>query len=182
MPELTGNEPDLCLGDYGEGVMLLQVRLYALGIYREVPDGVFNMYTENAVRELQSALGADNDGMVSRPTWEGILYLETQNAIQYRYASPYDALDQIQFDLQHPELASGAYTFQVGEYSADGEFFWDGEQWQAASAAAHYGQVSEDGQWMWDGSTWQPTYQDYAGQLSDDGRWRWNGSEWQAVS
>jgi hypothetical protein len=62
---------------------------------------------------------------------------------------------------------------------------------------------SEDGQWWWDGAQWQPVTQDAAagsgapgdantaqgaagqtsseavGQLSDDGQWRWDGTQWQ---
>jgi hypothetical protein len=59
--------------------------------------------------------------------------------------------------------------------SEDGQYWWDGEQWQAvgsdgsSSAAnagaasadpeaggADVGQLSEDGQYRWDGTQWQP--------------------------
>jgi peptidoglycan hydrolase-like protein with peptidoglycan-binding domain len=176
VPELRGDEPDLRLGDYGDGVMELQVRLYGLGYYRSLPDGTFNMHTENAVREMQYALGQDNDGMVTRSTWEGVLYLEGQYGIQYLYTSPYDALDQIIYDLQHPQA-----SFAVGQLSDDGQWQWDGYDWQALpQVSSHSGQLSEDGQWRWDGSAWQPAVGDgYAGQLSPDGQWRWDGYQWQ---
>jgi hypothetical protein len=207
--ELTGNEPDLTVGDGGEGVVLLQVRLYGLGIYREVPDGTFNMYTENAVRELQSMLGQDNDGMVTTQTWEAILYLEQQYGIQYQYTSPYDALGQIVYDRDHPETGpdqwdAGQYGYAqddyaqqgyAGQLSADGQWQWDGTDWQPAPSAtgsdtsteyAAYnvseGQLSDDGQWRWDGTSWQPAGGDsYVGQLSEDGQWRWDGNQWHAA-
>jgi peptidoglycan hydrolase-like protein with peptidoglycan-binding domain len=149
---LTGEEPDLQLGDTGEGVILLQVRLYGLQLLRDVPDGAYGMSTENAVRMLQSQLGLDNTGEVTRETWEGIVHLEQQYSIQYQYMSPYDALGQIQYDLQHPAQSESGH----GQLSEDGLWRWDGTQWQSASADGYAGQLSEDGQWRWDGSQWQP--------------------------
>jgi hypothetical protein len=201
--ELTGDEPELKLGDSGEGVMLLQVRLYGLGIYQGIPDGTFNMMTENAVRELQSQLGQDNDGEVTRQTWEAVVYFEQQYGINYQYQSPYDALAQLQFDLERPELSSGQYRSDAGTLSEDGQWQWDGSGWQPLAGAAgadsgSAGHVSEDGQWRWDGSEWQPaqgaanTYSSYAqghggadsyaGQLSPDGQWQWDGTDWKPAT
>jgi hypothetical protein len=49
-------------------------------------------------------------------------------------------------------------------------------------------QLSEDGNYWWDGSDWQPVTQDSTqeatpeeGQLSEDGYYRWDGSDWQPV-
>jgi peptidoglycan hydrolase-like protein with peptidoglycan-binding domain len=234
--ELTGDEPDLKVGDSGEGVVLLQVRLYGLGLYQDVPDGTFNMTTENAVRELQSQRGHDNDGEVTRETWEAILYFEQQYGIQYQYHSPYDALSQIRYDRDHREEGGeygeagqagypsddgghyGQYSRggtagqdgYVGQLSEDGQWQWDGTDWQPANTGGSYpaagedaqsagyaGQLSEDGQWRWDGSAWRPATDadvgyaaattaavqadDYVGQLSEDGQWRWDGAQWQAA-
>jgi hypothetical protein len=202
MAGLTGDEPELHLGDSGEGVVLLQVRLYGLGIYRNVPDGTFDMATENAVRELQSTLGLDNDGEVTRATWEAIVELEMRYSIQYQAMSPYDALSQINYDLQHPEQAAGGAGAGQGQLSEDGQWQWDGNSWQAAAGAGggqqggdgYAGQLSEDGQWQWDGNGWQAaaggagqhpgggSHDSYVGQVSDDGQWQWDGTTWQTAS
>lgn len=189
MAEQSSDEPELKEGDTGEGVVLLQVRLFGLGILREVPDGVFNMVTETAVRDLQAQLGQNNDGMVTPQTWDAIRYLEKQAAIQYRYLSPYDALTQINYDLAHPEHG-GPYS-RFSPYAADGSGQYEGDDQYAQFA----GQLSEDGLWRWDGFGWQSAADgtdayaadgsglgqpdEYTGRLSDDGLWRWDGTDWQ---
>jgi peptidoglycan hydrolase-like protein with peptidoglycan-binding domain len=202
---LTGNEPEhLELGDSGEGVLLLQVRLYQLRYYRQWPDSTYNMVTENAVRELQSALGMDNTGEVTRDTWEAILHLEQQYGIQYQFVSPYDALTQLQYDLEHPADSSGDFPAGDPSLSDDGQWRWNGTDWQAVEGGGQdgagqggqgqggqgtgqeTGQLSPDGQWRWDGYDWQPAQDGgsgevSAGQLSEDGRWRWDGRQWQAA-
>jgi peptidoglycan hydrolase-like protein with peptidoglycan-binding domain len=190
---LTGDEPDLELGASGEFVVLMQVRLYSVQLFNEIPDGTYGSTTENAVRLLQSQVGHDNTGMVTRDTWEALLYVEQQYSIHYQFNSPYDAVDQLLYDLQHPEQPSGSFPFlqaQPGQVSADGQWQWDGSTWQAAQGGdGHAGQLSEDGQWRWDGSTWQAAQDgdaragqnEHAGQLSEDGQWRWDGSTWQAA-
>jgi hypothetical protein len=219
---LTGDEPDLELGASGEWVIMLQVRLYGLRIYQDFPDGTFGMSTENAVRDLQTQLGQSPTGVVDRETWEMLVHQEQQVGIQYQFQSPYDALAQLRYDLEHggqrdgwgnhfegdqPAGAQGGSP-QHGEFSPDGQWQWDGSDWQAAagqggSAAAgasqYVGQLSDDGQWQWNGSDWQAadghdagsgtsgsdTYaanSQYAGQLSDDGQWRWDGAQWQSAA
>ena len=231
---LTGSEPDLRLGDSGEGVMLLQVRLYGLGILRDFPDGAFGLSTENAVRQLQAQLGLDNDGVVGSATWQAVQYQESYYGIQYQWETPYDALDQLRYDLQNPQSASGRFGVLSGspgqftpasqgglfdpqdryvEISEDGQWRWDGYAWlpmegsTISADAVHYGYVagydggqggeyagtegnaetaaayavlSEDGQWRWDGYDWQPVTAT-ADVLSEDGQWRWDGYDWQPV-
>ncbi len=187
---LTGEEPDLQLGDTGEGVMLLQVRLYGLGLFPDTPDGTYSTPTETAVRQLQSMFGLDNDGTVTRVVWEAILRQEQNVGINYQYQSPYDALTQLVYDRQQAEQ-------QAGQLSDDGQWRWDGSGWQPAGAAAAVengvGQLSGDGQWRWDGYDWQPATRTAADApasggaggsgteqvLSADGQWRWDGQEWQ---
>lgn len=198
MQSLTGQEPHLELGDTGEWVLQLQVRLYLLGIYQDWPDSTYNSATQSAVRELQSMRGLSNDGEVTQECWEAILYLEQQAAIDYYWHSPYDALAQIRYDLEHPVDHTGAL-------SEDGQWRWDGSAWQPAQHAQPadggaggagqnwVGHVSEDGRYRWDGSAWEAvgsagasggsarTGQDWVGHLSEDGHWRWDGHEWQAA-
>jgi peptidoglycan hydrolase-like protein with peptidoglycan-binding domain len=192
--ELTGDEPDLELGASGEGVVQLQVRLYQLRIYRQFPDGTYDMATENAVRELQSMAGLDNDGVVSRSTWEAILHYEQQSAIQYQYISPYDALDQLRYDLDHPQTASGDFPGGDASLSDDGQWRWNGNDWLPAEAGAggqgyeqYAGNVSDDGQWQWNGTNWEAAQGATAGSgdpghVSEDGQWRWDGQQWLAAT
>jgi hypothetical protein len=202
---LTGDEPDLELGATGEGVLLLQVRLYALGIYRQVPDATYDSNTEQAVRDLQSQLGLDNDGEVHRETWEALLHQEQQYGIQYQYQSPYDALAQINYDLEHPQEGGAG----GGQLSEDGQWRWNGSDWVAADGSqggggggyggdGSGGELSPDGQWQWDGSQWQAAGAgaggygagEYGaagdagggGELSPDGQWRWDGANWQPAT
>ena len=182
--QLRGDEPRLELGDSGEGVRELQFRLYRLGFYRQFPDGTYDMFTENAVRELQSSLGQDNNGEVTTDTWAAIVQCEQQSGLEYQYQSPSDAIDQLRYDLDHPQP-------QPDEVSPDGQWRWNGTDWVAAEGATtHTGQVSDDGQWRWNGSEWLAVTADphgghaedlHGGQLSEDGQWRRNGSEWLAA-
>jgi hypothetical protein len=184
---LRGDEPALELGDSGEGVQELQFRLYRLGYYRQFPDGTYDMATESAVRELQSSLGHDNTGEVTRESWEGIVYWEQQHGLDYEYHSPSDALAQLRYDLEHPQPAHDP------NLSPDGHWRWDGSDWVAATATEHHPEpahdpnLSPDGHWRWDGSDWvaahevaaaQPAADSYVGHVSPDGYWRWNGADW----
>jgi peptidoglycan hydrolase-like protein with peptidoglycan-binding domain len=199
MTSLTGEEPDLQLGDSGEWVVQLQVRLYGLRLLREVPDQSFGSTTEQAVRELQNQVGHSATGEVNRDTWEALVYAENQVNIQYRYTSPYDALDQLVYDLQHGVQRDGSGNViqegssdYAGQLSDDGQYRWDGYHWQPVADAQQgaytsLGQVSDDGQYRWDGTDWHAVSDDaglggadsYAGQLSDDGQYRWDGNSWQ---
>jgi peptidoglycan hydrolase-like protein with peptidoglycan-binding domain len=216
---LTGDEPDLGLGETGEWVIMLQVRLYGLRIFQDFPDGSYGMSTENAVRVLQTQLGHTPTGEVDRETWEALLHQEQQVGINYQYQSPYDALAQLRYDLEHggqrdgwgnhfegdQQDGSAEQSPQTGQLSPDGQWRWDGSDWQAADGQAagsagsagsssYVGQLSDDGQWRWDGSDWQAAdgqsagstassgSSTYVGQLSDDGAWRWDGNQWESAA
>jgi hypothetical protein len=173
--------------------------MYQLSVYRQFPDGTYDMATENAVRELQSLAGQDNDGMVTQATWQAIVDLEQRYDVQYQYISPYDALDQLRYDLEHPATATGNFPAGDPSLSEDGQWRWDGNAWQPAHAGGagggdgYAGTVSEDGHWHWDGYQWNATgasgsdatagaqHDGHAGTLSDDGYWRWDGYQWQVA-
>jgi hypothetical protein len=72
--------------------------------------------------------------------------------------------------------------------SDDGQWWWDGAQWQpvdqaagaatdaqpapgaaAPSSTEGVGELSEDGQWRWDGTQWQPVSQDAGAAATDTG-------------
>lgn len=190
MGELTGNEPDLQLGDVDyEWVLELQLRLYTLGYYPQVPDGLgaYDYLTEQAVRELQWDLGHDNDGMVTRKTWEGILYQERNNTINYQALSARDALDQLVFDqsmgIKRDGQGNQIYPL-YGDLSEDGQLQWDGSAWQPYENP-YDGELSDDGQHRWDGYQWQPVtelHHDYVGEISEDGQYQWDGYQWQPVT
>jgi len=184
--QIRGDEPRLEVGDTGEGVQELQFRLYRLGYYRQFPDGTYDMATENAVRELQSSLGHDNTGEVSPQSWEAIVYWEQQRGLDYQYPSASEALSQLRYDLEHPEMNDP-------NVSADGQWRWDGFDWVAAGSARtdeQQGELSPDGRWRWNGFDWVAAdagtaatgAQEQAGELSADRQWRWNGSDWVAAA
>ena len=152
--QLRGDEPNLALGDSGDGVRELQFRLYRLGWYQQFPDGTFDLLTENAVRELQSSYGQDNTGEVTSDSWAAIVYWEQQYGLDYQYMSPSDALDQLRYDLDHADADQTQVAEPETQFSADGYWRWDGTDWVAATAEDHIGRLSPDGYWRWDGTDW----------------------------
>jgi len=86
------------------------------------------------------------------------------------------------------------------QLSEDGNYWWDGSQWQpvadsstasSSSGGTEVGTLSEDGNYRWDGSQWQPVADSSTassssggaevGTLSEDGNYWWDGSQWQPV-
>ena len=63
--------------------------------------------------------------------------------------------------------------------SEDGQWWWDGAQWQPVSAGAGAAAASDANAAQ--GSASQ-TSSDTVGQLSDDGQWRWDGTQWQPAT
>ena len=183
--------------------MELQVRMYQIGFLDFIPDGTFDMRTENAVRQVQSARGLDNDGVVNLSTWEAIVWFEQQNLIEYQYGDPSDGRSQIVFDLQRAEQQAQwdaqnwqdnqAYepAYVEGQVSDDGRWQLRDGVWhevggadatadQGAPATVEVGTISDDGYYRWDGNEWEVlTAESFIGQLSPDGSWRWDGSNWQ---
>jgi peptidoglycan hydrolase-like protein with peptidoglycan-binding domain len=80
---LTGDEPNLALGDSGEHVAELQSRLRGLGLFVGLPEGSYDGATEDAVRQLQSLLGQSNDGTVSADTWRALDEYMVNSGLEY---------------------------------------------------------------------------------------------------
>jgi peptidoglycan hydrolase-like protein with peptidoglycan-binding domain len=177
MQSLTGNEPDLQLGDFGEWVSELQSRLRGLGHFDGPPGGAYDMQTESAVRMLQSAVGLDNDGKMSLIVWQALLQQEQLYGLEYnRFAGP---LNQ---EWDKPGWAQQEY----GDQGWVARQIAAAEQWNGPLNQG----LSPDGQWQWNGLEWVPadgsfddslegsTATDEVAELSPDGQWQWNGLEW----
>jgi peptidoglycan hydrolase-like protein with peptidoglycan-binding domain len=63
-------EPTLERGSEGPDVKDLQEALIELDFKPGAVDGVFGVYTESAVKQFQSWVNADQDGIVGPITWE----------------------------------------------------------------------------------------------------------------
>jgi hypothetical protein len=70
-------------------------------------------------------------------------------------------------DMPATDIPAGA------ERSNDGQWWWDGSQWQPVHAAGS-GTATQPAQ-----AASTPAQSETAGQLSDDGQWRWDGTQWQ---
>lgn len=129
----------LAAGDEGERIAELQQRLQQLGYYQGAIDEQYGDVTEAAVRDFQLACGQDDDGRVESETW----------------------------DLLQAAAAQETPEGEAGQRSDDGQWQWDGAQWQPVTAggedqatgAPTAGMLSEDGQWCWDGTQWLPAQQ-----------------------
>lgn len=141
-------EPEISSGDTGEHVTMLQERLYQLGHYDGQVDGEFGTVTEQAVQRFQEATGHEQDGQVGPLTWQALEYQEQANA---------------------EPAATEQQTEPV--WSDDGQYWWDGTEWQAAAgdAAGEPDPTPSEEQLSSDG------------QLSPDGQWQWDGTDWRAV-
>jgi N-acetylmuramoyl-L-alanine amidase len=71
-PSPTAPLPILRKGATGDGVVLLQQRLRALGFYSGPIDGGFGMETEAAVKAAQRQAKLEEDGIVGGGTWNAI--------------------------------------------------------------------------------------------------------------
>ena len=138
------NEPNIAVGDAGEYVVQLQERLRELGYYDGYPDGQYDATTEAAVRLFQEVVGHDQDGQVQELTWQA---------------------------LEPQQFPTGGGHQDDGQFSEDGQWWWDGVDWRAVTDQ----QVDQEAA--------QPTDDTSAAeQLSPDGLWRWDGAQWLAVT
>jgi hypothetical protein len=158
-----GSEPDLQVGDSGEWVTHLQERLQGLALFNGWSDGNYGEDTDAAVRQLHENAGISHEGGVSAQSWQTLLEQEQLAGIGGETGQDDGSADV------------GGSEIEVGQTSEDGQWWWDGGEWQPAaqeqSAAAQdsghtaeAGPLSEDGQWRWDGSQWQPVAQEGGGE------------------
>jgi N-acetylmuramoyl-L-alanine amidase len=59
-------------GNTGEAVIMLQVALREVGLYKYRIDGDFGGLTEKAVKDFQQAAGLSSDGIVGNGTWTAL--------------------------------------------------------------------------------------------------------------
>jgi peptidoglycan hydrolase-like protein with peptidoglycan-binding domain len=152
-----GDEPELALGDSGDGVAQLQARLHAIGVYDGAIDGSFGESTAKAVAEVQDRGGLTADGRAGPSTWRALQHAEQQAGVvsPFAPASP---------DGSAEGADPGGGATAVGALSEDHHWRWDGDGWQANAEPADLvpviahdgGRLSADGQWLWDGNRWQP--------------------------
>jgi len=71
-------------------------------------------------------------------------------------------------------------SFQYGQLSDDGRWWWDGYQWQPAQP--QWPQQPPAGQIPGPGPAWGQQPQVVPGSLSADGQWRWDGQQWIAAT
>lgn len=63
-------KPTLRLGDTGEEVKELQIKLKQLGYYNGIADGIYAESTETAVSQFQESVAQQSDGIVGSNTWK----------------------------------------------------------------------------------------------------------------
>jgi len=73
---------DLQYGDHGELVRHVQLKLKKLGYYEDDVDGVYGLYTEQAVRSFQSSETISINGMINENTFNTLIESEKREAIQ----------------------------------------------------------------------------------------------------
>src|SRR5699024_10452789 len=73
-------EEDLQYGDHGELIRHLQLKLKKLGYYTDEVDGVYGLYTEQAVRQFQSSETISINGVIDEGTFNTLLNSEKKEA------------------------------------------------------------------------------------------------------
>jgi peptidoglycan hydrolase-like protein with peptidoglycan-binding domain len=178
----------LAAGDEGELVEELQRRLGFLNYYNDDISGRYEDSTVNAVKEFQTASGLTDDGAMSLEAWSKLEDAATQGGF-------YDE------DPAEGGDAADDGGMAPGTLSDDGQYQWDGENWQAVggdtNGESSGEMLSEDGQYRWDGEAWvpvdgaQPATDTSGGDsngetsgeiLSEDGQYRWDGEAWIPVN
>jgi hypothetical protein len=151
VPPLTAGEW-LVVGDEGEQVEELQRQLQHLGYYEGEIDQRYGDITELAIREFQQAASRPDDGRVDHETWETL-----SREAEFAGYDPYS----------HPDATVAGRDVDAEQVSDDGEWRWDGAEWQSVDAQAHDKAAENHAE--------EPRH------LSDDGRWEWDGADWKSA-
>lgn len=75
-------QKQLQYGDHGQLVRHVQLKLKKLGYYEEKIDGVYGLYTEQAVRGFQSSEKISINGIINEETFATLLDSEKKDAIE----------------------------------------------------------------------------------------------------
>jgi outer membrane protein OmpA-like peptidoglycan-associated protein len=170
-------EPTLQKSDSGEWVEHLQELMREAGLWQGYANGTFDDDLEQAVLTMQDSLGLSHTGVVDDDTWSALQQQaeSTQQPAQSDGSADAGWADAQGQGSQQLDTPTGSATDagtgdQVPYLSDDGQWQWDGAQWQPVGSTgdsttqptqqttdAAQAQVSDDGQWQWDGAQWQPT-------------------------
>src|SRR5699024_8821713 len=75
-------DQDLQYGDRGELIRHVQLKLKKLGYYRDAVDGVYGLYTEQAVRQFQSSETISINSVIDESTFNTLLNSEKKEAFK----------------------------------------------------------------------------------------------------
>lgn len=75
-------QKELQYGDHGELVRHVQLKLQKLGYYEDRIDGVYGLYTEQAVRSFQSSETISINGIINEETFSSLIDSEKKEAIE----------------------------------------------------------------------------------------------------
>jgi peptidoglycan hydrolase-like protein with peptidoglycan-binding domain len=150
-------------GSSGAEVQQLQQQLHDLG-YQVGVTGEYDEQTVEAVKLFQQSQGMQETG-TAEPELQNVL------AEQAAASAGYGASSAVAEAAQQ-----AAADTSLGQLSPDGQYRWDGQDWQpvAAEATASDGQAAGT-----DAAT--AAADSSLGQLSPDGQYRWDGQDWQPV-
>src|SRR5699024_4524949 len=75
-------QKEIEFGDHGELVRHVQLKLKKLDYYNDEIDGVYGLYTEQAVRSFQSSETITIDGIIDEETFTSLLNSEKKAAFE----------------------------------------------------------------------------------------------------
>lgn len=75
------HQRDLRFGDHGELVRHIQLKLQKTGYYEDEIDGIYGLYTEQAVRSFQSTETISISGIIDETTFERLVISEKKEAL-----------------------------------------------------------------------------------------------------